>query len=440
MTYLDKVTRRDFIKGVALTGAATYVSGLGTDNMAYAADPKSKVFQIIECPVHDNKLRHIGVDTLINLLSDYNIKFYKTGSLHRWGSPTGLIASDDVVLIKVNCQWKCRGTTNTDVARGIIYRILNHPDGFTGEIVIFENGQGQGSFDGDPIAWGSYDSYPTVKDAVIINAEEETLLTVDYLVNTVFAGYPVSSSLLDNIYDHFISDTEHVDDGYRIMTANEISYPCFTTAGSRRIELKDGIWNGSGYDTNLKLINIPVFKTHGGTGITGALKHCYGMLSMADNPTFRTNRHYAQSGTTCGKMYTLVRTPDLNIIDCIWVSQDQLAGYPVSATTRTNILLAGMDPVALDYYASKHILYPLGGSSASTHNPDTYSGLINLLTGAQNFINTHGGIHGEMTNQGDDNIEVITKSAKIVPALGLGSALAGAALLGHQMQKSVVRE
>lgn len=426
----NKVTRRDFIKNVAITGAATYVTGVGNPNNADAAWVKSQVFKVEQCPVHDNHLRHVGVDNMIDLLSEYGHKFYNSLNPHQWCGPSGLISSNDVVVIKVNCQWKCRGTTNTDVLRGLIYRILNHPDGFTGEVVIFENGQGQGSFDGNPRAWGAYDSYP-IKDDVIVNAEDESVLTVDYLVNTVFSGSPVSSYLLDPIRNNFILDTEHSSDGYRIIS--DVSYPCFTSAGSNRIELKEGIWNGSTHDTNLKLINVPVFKTHNGSGITGALKHCYGTLSMDDGSS--GIRHYTQSGTQCGKMYTLVRAPDLNIVDCIWVSQEELMGYPVSATTRTDILLAGLDPVALDYYTSKHILYPIGGSKQSRHNPDTHSGLINHLTGAQDYINTHGGIRGESVNQGDANIEVITRVASTIPVLGVAGIAAGAALLGYQMTK-----
>jgi hypothetical protein len=66
-------------------------------------------------------------------------------------------------------------------------------------------------------------------------------------------------------------------------------------------------------------------------------------------------RHYSESGTQCGKMWELVKAPDLNILDCIWVSPDSLAGYPASTTYRANTLVAGIDPVALDYYGSKHI-------------------------------------------------------------------------------------
>lgn len=400
------MTRREFIKGLASTGAFVCASGLVGVKQASSQGNKSRIFLQEECPIHDGQLRHQGLDNLLNLLAENGMKLYRTNSEHSWGGSAGIIDINDVVLIKVNCQWKCRGTTNTDVLRGLIYRILEHPDGFDGEVVIFENGQSQGAFDGDPGGWGNYSAWPAIDNGIYVNAEEETILSVDYLVNVIFKDDPVSSYLLDPIRSNFISESDYLNDGYR--TISDISYPCFTSSGGNRIELREGIWTGSGYDTNLKFINVPVLKTHGGTGITGVLKHCYGILSMSDG--YYGIRHYSESGTQCGKMWSLVRIPDLNILDCIWVSHESLKGYPPETTRRTNTLLAGIDPVALDYYASKHVLLPLGGYNAQQHDPDSFLGLINHLTGARDFINANGGIGGEPTNIGDDNIEVISTS------------------------------
>jgi len=412
---IRKITRRDFIKGVAATGAFVCTNWLGGVGQLFSNGDKSRIFMVEECPTHDRQLRHRGLDGLLSLLARNGINFYRTEVAHHWGGPIGLIDKNDVVLIKVNCQWKCRGTTNTDVIRGLIYRILQHPEGFNGEVVIFENGQGQGSFNGDPRAWARYSEWPEIDNGIYVNAEEETILTVEYLVNDVFRDEPVSSFLLDSIRSNFITDSDHLTDGYRGIL--DVSYPCFTSAGGRRIELREGIWNGIGYDQNLKLINVPVLKTHGGTGITGVLKHSYGILSMADG--YSNIRHYSNSGMQCGKMWSLVRAPDLNILDCIWVSHEALCGYPPEATYRSNILLAGIDPVALDYYASKHVLLPLGGSRAQEHDPESFSGLSNHLIGARDFINANGGIGGKPSQLGDNNIEVISPSFRHMPWIPL---------------------
>ena len=278
-----KLTRRQFIKGVASTGVFVCGNSWLVANYAFSSNGKSRIFKVEGCPIHDGELRHQGIDELLDLLAANGVNFYATDADHLWGGSEGLIASDDVVLIKVNCQWKCRGTTNTDVLRGLIHRILQHPDGFGGEVVIFENGQGRGGFDGLTQGGSVYDAWPAIANGIYVNAEEEHLLTVDYLVHTVFKDDPVSCYLLDPIRANFIAESDHLSDGYRRIS--DVSYPCFTSDGGHRIELLQGIWYGNGHDTNLKLINLPVFKHHGGTGITGALKHTYGILSMADGNT-----------------------------------------------------------------------------------------------------------------------------------------------------------
>ena len=407
-------TRREFIRQTAQLSAAALAVG-GAALRAAAETDRSRVFHIDGCPAHDGAMRHVGVDALLGLLAENGVKLYRTPQPHPWGGSLGIIEADDVVLVKVNCQWKCRGTTNTDVVRGLVHRILEHPDGFAGEVVIVENGQGRGGFDG-MAGGGSYDSWPAIRNTVHVNAEDETVLTVDHLVRAVFAGQPVSSYLLDPIRGSFISASEHIRDGYRTVSppagsspATPVSYPCFTTPGGHRIELREGRWTGSGHAGNVKLINVPVLKHHDGSGVTGVLKHVYGLVSMSDGCS--PVRHYSQIGSQCGKFWSLVRTPDLNILDCIWVSHASLTGYPAETTRRCNVLLAGLDPVALDYHASKHVLLPLGGTYAGQHDPDRFSGLVGMLTGAQDFINGSGGLAGVPARQGDENIEVLSRSA-----------------------------
>jgi uncharacterized protein (DUF362 family) len=407
-------TRRDFIRDTARVGAAAWAAGGVAFRAAAAETDRSRVFRVDGCPAHDGALRHVGMDTLLGLLAGYGLKLYRTDLPHAWGSPAGIVEADDVVLVKVNCQWKCRGTTNTDVVRGLIQRILEHPDGFAGEVVIVENGQGRGAFNG--MAGGNlYGSWPEIANNVHVNAEDETVLTVDHLVRAVFAGQPVSSYLLDPIRARFISSSEHIRDGYRTVSpppgsnpTTPVSYPCFTTPGGHRIELREGRWTGSGHADNVKLINVPVLKHHEGSGVTGSLKHIYGLVSMSDG--YSPQRHYTEIGSQCGKFWSLVRTPDLNIVDCIWVSQDSLTGYPPETTRRCNVLLAGLDPVALDYYASKHVLLALGGSNGWQHDPDRFAGLVDMLAGAQGFINANGGVAGVPARVGDANIEVLSRN------------------------------
>ena len=340
---------------------------------------KSKLFRVHRIPKKPFKgvfgpNRHTGIDTLLHLMGAHNLKFYRTAKTDLLGSPKGMIAANDVVLIKVNAQWKYRGCTNSDVIRGLIQSILDHPDGFTGEVVLIENGQD----------WGSLRCDTTTRyenSSVQANANNRRH-SFEYLVKKIFKDRRVSSYLLDPIRQERLVSDDHDRDGYRIL--DNVSYPCFTTAGGHHVELRDGVWTGNRYSQNLKLINVPVLKHHdnGGSEITASLKHMYGVLSMEDGRY--DFRHYDGLGETCGNMFARVRAPVLNIIDAIWVSQGSLSGYPKEATTRVNQLVAGQDPVALDYWAAKHILYPI--DRVQRHHPD-YPGIQAWLIDAQRIIN-----------------------------------------------------
>ena len=323
---------------------------------------------------------HSGVESLLSIMGQNGLKFYRSSQESELSGPEGMIEPDDVVMIKVNGQWKYRGCTNSDLIRGLIQRILDHPDGFSGEVVIFENGQGRGSLNCDTSSSYSGNSQ------VHANANDERHSFL-YLVNTLFRDPRVSSFLLDPIRSTFISADDHVTNGYRKY--ENVSYPCFTTAGGHRVEMREGIWQGDGYSQNLKLINVPVLKHHdaGGSEITASLKHLYGILSMSDgNSPFR---HYSGLGETCGKMMVSVRTPVLNILDAIWVSYSSITGYPANTTHRTNHILASQDPVALDYWGAKYVMYPINHNP--NHHPD-YPGISRWLSDAEKMINGRGGL------------------------------------------------
>jgi hypothetical protein len=171
-------------------------------------------------------------------------------------------------------------------------------------VVIFENGQNRpATFDGihNDGHKTEYKPFPELDGKVMVNAEKQDITTIDYLVKTVFAGKPVSSFLMDPHANSWIAADEHTTNGDRRIGDRGsacISYPCFTTARGNRIELREGLWTGSGYAQNLKLIHCAVLKDHSGdVGMTGALMIVYGTLSMSDGTLAR--RHYADLGSQC---------------------------------------------------------------------------------------------------------------------------------------------
>jgi uncharacterized protein (DUF362 family) len=376
------LTRRDFLRNLAAGISVPYLTKLPGLRTSAVLNDLFWVKQIPDHPFYDpGQLNyHLGLDSLLYLMADKGLKFYRSSSGNPLAGTSGLIAAGDVVLIKVNAQWKYRGCTNSDLIRGLIQRILDHPDGFRGEVVIVENGQGRGSLRCDTNAAYGGDS------SVHANANNESHHFL-YLVNEVFNDPRVSAYLLDPIRGVFIGDNDHAKDGYRIF--ENVSYPCFTTAAGNRVELKEGIWKAGAHQTNLKLINVPVLKHHdsGGSEITASLKHMYGLVSMSDGQS--GIRHYSRLGETCGKMMASVATPVLNIIDAVWVPYSTLGGYPASTTFRANQLLASQDPVAADYWAAKYILYPV--NSNPRHHPD-FAGIDRWLVQARNTINDRGGL------------------------------------------------
>jgi len=376
------LTRRGFLRGLAAAVSVPYLDrfpGLGSSAVL------NDVFWIKGIPDHPfydpgQPNYHVGLDSLLHLMADNGLMFYRSSGGHPLAGPTGLIAPSDVVVLKVNAQWKYRGCTNSDLIRGLIQRILDHPDGFNGEVVIVENGQGRGNLScATTAAYGGDRS-------VHANANDESHHFL-YLVDKVFSDRRVSATLLDPIRGIFIGDNDHARDGYRKFES--VSYPCFTTAGGNRVELKEGIWKSGAHHGNLKLINVPVLKHHdtGGSEITASLKHFYGLVSMSDGQV--GPRHYGKLGKTCGTMMASVATPVLNIIDAIWVSYSSLKGYPAETTFRANQILASQDPVAADYLAAKHILHPVDGNFR--HHPD-FSGISSWLDQARDTINARGGL------------------------------------------------
>jgi uncharacterized protein (DUF362 family) len=385
ITWKGTIGRREFLKRFAAGAAMALPLSSGNPPEAVSAivNPVFRVTEIPDQPfgTGDRANNHAGVETLLRLLGEKGLKFYRSALETRLSGPTGMISKGDVVLIKVNAQWKYRGCTNSDLVRGLIQRVITHPDGFEGEVVIIENGQGRGSLKCDTSS--AYGGDTSIK----ANANDPNHSFV-YLVDNIFQDQRVSYYLLDPIRGNFIAGDDHISDGYRKY--ENVSYPCFTTMGGRRVELAKGIWEGGRFRQKLKLINVPVLKHHdqGGSEITASLKHFYGLVSMSDGQS--SFRHYGGLGTTCGKMIVSVRTPVLNIVDGIWVSHLSITGYPAETTYRANQIMASQDPVALDYCAAKRILYPIDHNER--HHP-TFDGIVKWLRNARIIINERGGIY-----------------------------------------------
>ncbi|MFB0503038.1 MAG: hypothetical protein ACETWE_04325, partial [Candidatus Bathyarchaeia archaeon] len=73
-------------------------------------EPASDIFVVAGTNGYDG-----GFVELADLMGQYELSFYKSDVTGKNKDPDGLIAKDDVIIIKVNSQWDQRGGTNTDL-------------------------------------------------------------------------------------------------------------------------------------------------------------------------------------------------------------------------------------------------------------------------------------------------------------------------------------
>jgi len=274
----------------------------------------------------------------------------------------------------VNGQWNERGGTNSDLVKALIQAILDHPDGFTGEIVVADNGQGQfgSSGNGGSLNWAR-------------NNAEDTSQSVQKVVDSFSDSHRVSTYLWDTITTKRVGEYSEGDneDGYVVnATANPrtgimVSYPKFKTRYGTYVSFKHGIWDldTRTYDgERLKVINVPVLKTHSGYGVTACVKHYMGVPSDKLTSRLGSRTHNTIGRGGMGTLMVETRFPVLNILDAIWVNANPVSGpiTPYGRATRVNVVAASTDPVALDHWAAKNILLEASPASSdrSTIDPD----------------------------------------------------------------------
>jgi len=344
------------------------------------------------CNTASYALRDAGVDALVNEMESRGNYFYRTA-----GHPNGIVGANDVVVIKINDQWGGQGSgngrgrlsTNNDLLKGLIWRILQHPDGFTGEVVITENTQDvNAGWNTTPANAEDQDqSYQDVVNAFQSLGYAVSLYSWDSLNysrisggNVGAGGYPTGEYANANTNDAYILLEDPAGTG-----TDELSYPKFRTANGTYASMRYGVWNGSSYDAGkLTFINMPVLKKHGMAAATIAWKNLIGFVTGADENhrfgswdtmhdffwgyTGGTNRNYG----LIGRELALVRAPDLNVVDAIWVATDGNTG---GNAVRQDVLLASTDPFAVDWYSSEYILRPVvswGSQDSSAARSGTF--------------------------------------------------------------------
>jgi len=354
-----------FLGSMQLAGAANpnQEIHLSLEPMAASNSPTSNLYVM-------NGRANAHVDELINLMGSNGLLFYKSDTNGENQGPNGLIANNDVVLIKINEEWPYRGGTNTDILKELIQALVNHPDGFVGEIVVADNGQWQGNMN-----WpesNAEDPAQSTQDVV-------NMFSQDFDVST-YTWIPIRGTRVDEYSEGNLTDGYILYDNPDPETGIYVSYPKFRTQFGTYISFKNGIWNGTGYEKRLKVINMPVLKSHSVYGVTASLKHYMGVQSQGEGQAGLANGHSTVARGGMGTLMVETGLPTLNIIDAVWVNANPESGSgmgpgtPYNQATRVNVLMASTDPVALDYWAAKHVLMQtanlIGYTDVHTIDPD----------------------------------------------------------------------
>jgi hypothetical protein len=340
------------------------LGGLGVSGILIRADAtlrpvtspstsyRAQLFHVDNCPWDPVGDRFPGLEELVRLMGRSGLNLHDSTSPSPISGPGGIVGADDIVLIKINYQWAERGGTNTDLLRGLIRLILDHPDGFTGEVVVCENTQFAGAENFDRSANNAEDSGLSPRDVVDhFSALGHAVSLFDWTaIRNRSAGEYSGGDLTDG----------YVVYSYDSALQGRVSYPKFQTDDGTYLSLRDGVWDPSGaaYDRDrLKLINLPVLKSHNSTyGVTACVKNFMGLVTS----TLSTNSHNAIRYGLLGAVIGEIRPPDLNILDCIWVNANPYSGPSTSygGATRRDELVASTDPVAADLWAATNILIP----------------------------------------------------------------------------------
>lgn len=244
-----------------------------------------------------------AMSALLSSMQRGGLSFFKTAA-----NPTGLIGATDVIIIKVNGQSPQRGGTNTDLAKSLVKLIVGHPEGFTGEVVIADNGQDTGGVD-----MAESNAYAHSQSMTDVAA----MFTPSYKVSA-FSWYPIRADSVGEYGSGDLSDGYVVNPTPDPVTGVKVSYPKFQTVYGTYISFKNGVWNqlAETYDSaGLKIINMPMFKSHYNYGATSCVKNYMGVGSQT-----LTGMHETVGDGGMGTLMVESRFPTLNILDGIWVN------------------------------------------------------------------------------------------------------------------------
>jgi len=323
------------------------------------------------------------------------------------GGVKNFMGTDDVVVIKPNVQWWNQGAPNLSALMKLVGLIMKRPGGFKGEVVLAENcHRGSRPWKSENSGWlpdfdrnVNFDGIKNYNDLTRqLKQKFGDRFSTCHWINVISGGSRVFSPADGSGYVYcdgtggvpLISfDNGQKGDNYRAVI---MSYPIFKTDRGTLVDFKNGIWQRGAYtDQPLRFINFAALNHHSTyCGATSAVKNYLGVSDLSGGPDphnngLLTDKYYnfhsfpfnkwgagpepGMIGAEIAVFMNTIRRADLNITSAEWVG---FASRTESPVAHTSAMLACKDPVALDYHATKHILYP--NSKVPVHNPDNKEG------------------------------------------------------------------
>jgi hypothetical protein len=314
-----------------------------------------------------------------------------------------LIGLDDVVLIKPNAQWYNQGCPNLGALKRLVELIMERPGGFQGEVIVAENcHRGLRPALNPESAWShNFDrnaDIPGVKNlgqlCTLLKATYGRRFTLYHWIDVKSGGRRVFRPGDGDGYVYcdgtggipLIQCENGADGSHHRVTI--MTYPIFTTDRGTVVDYRRGIWEKESYTGRpLRLINVSGVNHHSiYCGVTGSVKNYLGVSDLSGGPDPNedgrlTQQHFnfhsfpftkwgpgpkpGMLGVEVGMFLNTIRKADVNITTAEWVGLSSRVAPPIA---HTRAVLASKDPVALDYHASKYVLFT--NSGLSIHNPD----------------------------------------------------------------------
>lgn len=394
------MTRRQFLRNYGIASGAITLSPFFIERFAAvceAASSLTRVYKVMNAP-----------DSLTTCSQNIAQLWQMLDGVAKFIGPT------DVVVIKGNAQWPNQGYTHTGCIKAVVDAILAIP-GFSGEILICDNiqggGGGAGTYGFDVPASSRNNNWPTYnwnQLAASYQSAGKPVATVQWQTDTTWrtppsqlpgwstwnpaGGMPASGTAWSRYFLNYSGRNTY------------ISYPVFRSpvTSGRIIDMKNGVLENGGYSgRKVKAIFMPPLNNHDYTnaggqdyaGVTSAVKSFFGATEIYHGINYSGGDDYLwnswnsihsssftlaekndpqaawYAGQLVGTFINNLYSPTLYITSAIYSGwKDRV---DTNGAAYTNTVLAGTDPVSLDYISCRDVISKVGSPPPTWLDPST---------------------------------------------------------------------